>query len=116
MNQIAEALIKGENEDDDPDFGSKPASTSINHVQAMLSKAWVKYTHDHSEVIGTSNVEKHLSRRAQLSRPVYTSGNEQVFNISPKESGHSADFKFRYHSPQEVMNRQFCIEEMTQAE
>ncbi|KAI5305289.1 Exosome non-catalytic core component [Ascosphaera pollenicola] len=108
MNQLAAALIQG-GDIDEKMARFKKNHPSVNPIQAILSKAGVEYTHENSEVIGTSKVEKHLSRRAQLTDADYNQGNRQIFDEeNSADAVFGADSRFRYHPPQDVMNRQFC--------
>ncbi|KAI1911371.1 hypothetical protein LOZ61_003894 [Ophidiomyces ophidiicola] len=94
----------------------KKSTTSIRHdpIHAILTSAGVEYTHENSEVIGSSKVEEQLSRRAEMADERGDFGREQVFQESQGDSS-SAIFlaptslvKFRYHPPEGVMRRQFC--------
>ncbi|MCJ1476268.1 hypothetical protein MMC13_004934 [Lambiella insularis] len=90
-------------------------------VQAILAGAGVKYTHENSEVIGSSKVEAHLSRKAEeaghdvdmAEQHVFPSTQERV-PVWKRNSEDSDDEEeeqapeWRYHPPQDVMKRQFC--------
>ena len=103
----------------------------IDPVQAILSGAGVEYTHENSEVVGSSRVEAKLSRRAQQAGNDIDVGGQHVFAntqdraINPKRSEDADDvevigddeeigkqdvneIEWRYHPPQEVMKRQLC--------
>ncbi|KAK4104658.1 hypothetical protein N658DRAFT_464398 [Parathielavia hyrcaniae] len=64
MSQLAK-LLTAENQDEllRARQATKPRSDAI---AAILASAGVEYTHENSEVIGTSRVEAQLSRRAEL--------------------------------------------------
>lgn len=139
-------LIKQENDDDDEAGGAsqlaklltaenqeelirakkanKPKSDAI---AAILASAGVEYTHENSEVIGTSRVEAQLSRRAELVAANADSqdpeGNSALFADSQANnvaaagagdkdgSGGGLDAwrtHYEFKPPQEVMRRQFC--------
>lgn len=77
-------------------------------IQAILTSAGVEYTHDNSEVVGTSKVEEQLSRRAELA--TYAAGDAEghsaLFAETEEEEGdelHSV-----YRPPEDVCLRQFC--------
>ncbi|CAK7565308.1 MAG: hypothetical protein SEPTF4163_003222 [Sporothrix epigloea] len=58
-------------EEDKKDKKDKGTSTETNHpksdaIQAILASAGVEYTHDNSEVVGSSRVEAQLSRQAEI--------------------------------------------------
>ncbi|KZZ89096.1 DNA excision repair protein [Ascosphaera apis ARSEF 7405] len=108
MNQLAAALVQGDDIDEKMAMFKK-SNPSVDPIQAILSKAGVQYTHENSEVIGTSKVEKHLSRQAQLGNANTDEGNRQIFDGDKSmDTVFGADSRFRYHPPQDVMNRQFC--------
>lgn len=83
-------------------------------VQAILSSAGVEYTHENSEVIGTSKIEAQLSRRAEEAANDVGKRTERVFAGSQFEALSSADedevgkMKYKFHPPEEVRRRQFC--------
>ncbi len=63
MSQLAKLLTAEDPEKlVDAQAASKPRSDAI---AAILSSAGVEYTHENSEVIGSSKVEAQLSRRAE---------------------------------------------------
>ncbi|KAK2756960.1 hypothetical protein FQN54_004928 [Arachnomyces sp. PD_36] len=132
MSQLA-AMLVGEESSAAAGKGAKkkknrPSLPAKKHdpVQAILSNAGVEYTHENSEVVGSSKVEEKLSRRAELASNDYGVGEEQVFaesqqqqNVASQTSssggstgvgskGKSQGVKFKYHPPQDVMKRQFC--------
>ncbi|CAK7271684.1 hypothetical protein SEPCBS57363_004749 [Sporothrix epigloea] len=58
-------------EEDKKDKKDKATSAETNHpksdaIQAILASAGVEYTHDNSEVVGSSRVEAQLSRQAEI--------------------------------------------------
>ena len=55
---------------------SRPKSDAI---QAILAAAGVEYTHENSEVVGSSKVEAHLSRRAEEMGNEVGIGEERLF-------------------------------------
>ena len=97
-------------------------------VQAILANAGVEYTHENSEVVGSSKVEASLSRRAQEAGNDIDLGDQRIFtNTQDKlpnkrkhpdddDDGNNGDgnmsehnggeIEWRYHPPQEVMKRQ----------
>lgn len=133
ISQLA-AMLVGEESSASGGGGKKknrPSLTAKKHdpVQAILSNAGVEYTHENSEVVGSSKVEERLSRRAEMASNDIEVGEEQVFAEEPQQapsqtsssgvsSGKGAGtgagvvggqgVKFKYHPPQDVMKRQFC--------
>ena len=94
-------------------------------VQAILAAAGVQYTHENSEVIGTSKIEAHISKQAEetLSGGAdfdVKQGDRQIFMDDSQQQNGSGDYKsdgkdeggpkipFRYHPPDDVIRRQFC--------
>jgi len=88
-------------------------------VQAILASAGVSYTHENSEVVGSSRVEAALSKRAEEA----SGGVQQQSRVFANES-HSresrshrnnylndddkGEFTYRYRPPHDVKQRQFC--------
>jgi len=91
-------------------------------VQAILANAGVEYTHENSEVVGSSKVEASLSRRAQEAGNDIDLGDQRIFSNTqdrlPVKRKHphddnptgegEADIEWQYHPPQVVMKRQLC--------
>lgn len=91
-------------------------------VQAILANAGVEYTHENSEVVGSSKVEASLSRRAQEAGNDLDLGDQRIFADTQERLpvkrrhadddnasvGEDEDIEWQYHPPQEVMKRQLC--------
>jgi SNF2 family DNA or RNA helicase len=101
-------------------------------VQAILAAANVQYTHENSEVIGTSKIETRISSRARRtgddveaidrmafmnSQPTVAPGAEldplavmtgvrTMTDMAPIDA--NGKIKYRYRPPEEVRRRQFC--------
>ena len=92
MSQLA-AIIAGEGEDDEDDWSTKTGKSNsrskrsngntgkkqYNPIQAILQTAGVEYTHENSEVVGSSRVEASLSRRALEAGQDLNLGGQHVF-------------------------------------
>ncbi|OAA59072.1 DNA excision repair protein [Niveomyces insectorum RCEF 264] len=67
LSQLA-ASLEADDEDTKPDASAMRAATrpESNVIQAILASAGVEYTHDNSEVVGSSRIEAQLSRQAEL--------------------------------------------------
>jgi len=110
MSQLA-ALVSVENKEEI--FASKrnekPKSDAI---QAILASVGVEYTHENSEVVGSSKVEQQLSRRAELVGDSDTDldGESALFAEDPlfESRGTGGTSAYVYNPPEEVMQRQFC--------
>ncbi|UKZ48616.1 hypothetical protein TrVGV298_002843 [Trichoderma virens] len=108
LSQLADLLTSG---DQQKTLEAKKAKTSrlkSDAVQAILTAAGVEYTHDNSEVIGSSKVEEQLSRRAamRLFGEGDLAGQTTLFADSDESDGdglHSS-----YKPPEDVCLRQFC--------
>ena len=127
MSQLA-AIVAGESDDPPSKKRGKPKTAPIktDPVQAILAGAGVEYTHENSEVIGSSKVEASLSRRAQEAGNDIDMGEQHVFaNTQEQRSGvlrrngevggdddenseGGEEVEWRYRPPPEVMKRQFC--------
>ena len=112
MSQLA-ALVK----DEDPAAAKakKASAQKIDAVQAILAGAGVEYTHENSEVIGSSRVEARLSKRAEEAGNDLDMGTEQVFGGSQADdtarvppNARERLVKYKYRPPTDVMKRQFC--------
>lgn len=127
MSQLA-ALIVDEAEEA---AGKKRRKTSAgakksDPVQAILANAGVEYTHENSEVVGSSKVEASLSRRAQEAGNDIDMGDQKIFAGSQSQRGHKRPYypeegdgvggkgggegevEWQYHPPADVMRRQLC--------
>jgi DNA excision repair protein ERCC-6-like 2 len=110
MSQLAALVMKGET------LTAKGPSKKTDAVQAILAGAGVEYTHENSEVIGSSRVEAQLSKRAENAGNDKEMGDEKVFGRSrsdeePDESSlryGNGHVKLLYHPPHSVRKRQFC--------
>ncbi|PGG98458.1 hypothetical protein GX51_06802 [Blastomyces parvus] len=113
MSQLA-AMIRGEAITTD-NATEKVVPGKYDPIQAILVGAGVEYTHENSEVIGSSKIEERLSRRAEMATDGTSFGEEQVFQASQDEasSGYAVNHggkrvPFQYHPPEDVKRRQFC--------
>ncbi|KAJ4267730.1 hypothetical protein NW762_003845 [Fusarium torreyae] len=104
MSQLA-TLLTSENQQRtlEPKKAKKPKSDAI---QAILTSAGVEYTHDNSEVIGSSKVEEQLSRRAAMTS--YSAGEGQSALFAESDDEGSDGLHGMYNPPEEVMLRHFC--------
>ncbi|KAL1840477.1 hypothetical protein VTJ49DRAFT_429 [Mycothermus thermophilus] len=114
---------------------SRPRKSDV--IAGILASAGVEYTHENSEVIGTSRVEEQLSRRAELVAAagdgidgdddgmLDPEGNSVLFADSQTNSvdihaggtsssgsgggsGKPVRMHYKFNPPVEVMRRQFC--------
>ncbi|KAF5658413.1 DNA repair protein [Fusarium heterosporum] len=106
MSQLASLLtVENQQRTLDSRKANKPKTDAI---QAILTSAGVEYTHDNSEVIGTSKIEEQLSRRAAMIS--YSSGDieGQSALFAEGDDGRGDGLHGMYNPPEEVMLRHFC--------
>jgi SNF2 family DNA or RNA helicase len=103
MSQLAALIERGE---DGLTKRLKAAPKKTDPVQAILASAGVEYTHENSEVIGTSKTEAKLSRKAAENTNTIDGVDGPIF------AGIQADIsdgvKYRFQPPEDVRMRQFC--------
>jgi DNA excision repair protein ERCC-6-like 2 len=101
---------------------SSSSSTAVKKhdpIQAILSAAGVQYTHENSEVIGSSKVEAQLSKRAEEAADGAEThkGETRVFFEDPQSQTEANEvasvtgcggLRYRYRPPDEVKRRTFC--------
>ncbi|KUI72817.1 Switch 2 [Cytospora mali] len=109
MSQLAE-IIKSENPEE---LFMQKKEPKKDALQGILASAGVEYTHENSEVIGTSRVEAQLSRQAELAEDMDLDdpeGQSSLFaDIQVNEAFEDGPgFAYRYKPPQDVLRRQFC--------
>ncbi|EEH34740.1 DNA excision repair protein (Rad26L) [Paracoccidioides lutzii Pb01] len=114
MSQLA-AMIRGEEVGDRNENKMNVIQAKHDPIQAILAGAGVEYTHENSEVIGSSKIEERLSRRAEMAADGASFGEEQVFQGSQDDVSSGFDVthggkrvRFKYHPPEDVKRRQFC--------
>jgi superfamily II DNA/RNA helicase len=103
MSQLAALLTEG----DKPKKKQKPR-LKTDLVQAILASAGVEYTHENSEVVGSSKIEEQLSRRAEETGQDVNIGEERMFDESHGTAAEPGRIKYEFHPPEDVMFRQFC--------
>lgn len=107
MSQLA-TLLTAENQQQLLD-SNKSVTPKSDAIQAILTSVGVEYTHDNSEVVGTSKVEEQLSRRAAMRS--YADGDREGQNALFADSQEEDDDDMlhnTYRPPEDVRLRQFC--------
>ncbi|KAK8020430.1 SNF2 superfamily RAD26-like protein [Apiospora arundinis] len=108
LSQLAAMLTKDDKAKRPESKIAAKSKRKSDAIQAILVSAGVEYTHENSEVVGSSKIEDHLSRQAQLDasqdegpigRAVFDNEDE---NVGP------TSIRFRYNPPKDVMRRQLC--------
>lgn len=123
MSQIAQLIAAGESA-----AAPRRGVHKIDAVQAILASAGVEYTHENSEVVGSSKIEARLSKRAQEAINDVDMMYEHVFPETQQDDGGGGGGKVydndsddgvrkggrgiavasMYKPPEEVRKRQFC--------
>ena len=83
----------------------------LSPVQAILANAGVSYTHENSEVIGTSRTEARLSRcAAEAATTTHEVANRPVFGAASQNNGREDENRitYKYNPKEDVRKRQFC--------
>lgn len=107
LSQLASLLTA---EDQEKVLASrKAAAAKSDPIQGILTSAGVEYTHENSEVVGSSKVEEQLSRKAEM--VTYEEGDVEgqstLFANIQHDVGQSS-LHSTYNPPEEVLLRQFC--------
>ncbi|TVY84329.1 Switch protein [Lachnellula suecica] len=107
MSQLAALITEGEDiKKKKKKSESRPKTDAI--LQGILAAAGVQYTHENSEVVGSSKVEAELSRRAEETGNDVHYGEEKLFAESQSFASDPGRIQYQFHPPQDVMLRQFC--------
>ncbi|KAF3000517.1 hypothetical protein E8E14_007099 [Neopestalotiopsis sp. 37M] len=110
LGHLASILTKQEKGGADK---KKAKARKSDVVQAILVSAGVEYTHENSEVVGSSKVEDRISRRAELEasqdqaeigRAIFDSQDPDVDDAAIE----TGNLSFHYNPPDDVKQRQFC--------
>ncbi|KAJ5041164.1 uncharacterized protein L3040_005715 [Drepanopeziza brunnea f. sp. 'multigermtubi'] len=105
MSQLAALLTEG---DDLTTRKNAKSRAKADPIQAILASAGVEYTHENSEVVGSSKVEAELSRRAIETGNDVEYGERRLFADSQDLTAGPGKFNHVYNPPEDVMARQFC--------
>ena len=90
MSQLAALVSSSAGEVGEGTKRNSSARAGADAVAAILASAGVEYTHENSEVIGSSKIEAQLSRRAEEAGDDYERLQERVFAESQFEALSSA--------------------------
>lgn len=115
MSQLAALITQGEKSSKT----SKSKARKLDPIAAILSAGGgVEYTHENSEVVGSSKIEAELSRRAEEAGNDTTYGEKKLFEESQSQrtlDRHNDNneelegtVNYHFHPPEDVMTRQFC--------
>ncbi|KAG5928368.1 hypothetical protein E4U42_000761 [Claviceps africana] len=111
MSQLA-VLLTAENQQEQLVASKRTGAPKSDAIQAILTSVGVEYTHDNSEVIGSSRIEEQLSRQAanRLFEDGDAEGQNALFANSQDERDDDDGTMLHrtYRPPQDVCLRQFC--------
>jgi SNF2 family DNA or RNA helicase len=109
MKDLEALIVKGESSGRGKRGPTEKAGQKLSAVQAILSNAGVSYTHENSEVVGTSKTELHISRKAaEAATTTHEVANRPVFGGIMRDSDGDGRVSYRYNPPEDVRKRQFC--------
>ncbi|KAH6674332.1 P-loop containing nucleoside triphosphate hydrolase protein [Halenospora varia] len=104
MSQLAAMIADG----DDLKTKQEKPKLKTDAIQAILASAGVEYTHENSEVVGSSKVEAELSRRAEETGNDIDFGEQRLFAESQSQASDPTKIRYEFQPPEDVMIRQFC--------
>ncbi|KAI1468136.1 P-loop containing nucleoside triphosphate hydrolase protein [Daldinia caldariorum] len=105
LKQLSTLFTKDDNKDGVLKSAATHKPKHFDPIQAILASEGVEYTHENSEVVGSSKVEDELSRQAELAAsqdPDCT-----LFFDSQSFSAAQQSFEYEYNPPVDVRQRQF---------
>ncbi|KAI0144115.1 P-loop containing nucleoside triphosphate hydrolase protein [Hypoxylon sp. NC0597] len=112
LKQLSALLTKDDNKDGILKAAGARKNQHVDPIQAILASEGVEYTHENSEVVGSSKVEDELSRQAQLaaSQDYDPTARALFFDSQDASAAGSAGrfFEYEYNPPEDVRRRQFC--------
>ncbi|QDS70112.1 hypothetical protein FKW77_005257 [Venturia effusa] len=109
MSQLA-ALIANGGEEKSKATRKVTPKIKTDPIMAILSTAGVEYTHENSEVIGTSKTEAKLSRRAAENTNTIEGNDLPIFGTQNQGDSELEEggIQWRFRPPELVRKRQFC--------
>ena len=136
LSQVVDEIIEGgrrsgkgkKGSDDGKETTSDENKCARDPILAILAGAGVEYTHENSEVIGSSTVEAGLSRRALETGNDLHMGDQKIFDDTQRSQKHQStrdrgddlvednteapvlaarNVSWEYHPPLEICQRQF---------
>lgn len=122
MSQLAAILAEDGAAPEKKGKKKNRATKKADPIQAILASAGVDYTHENSEVVGSSKVEAKLSSKAEEAGIDADIGEQKIFDSSQVEIGYDpiedgilggprsskSGFNYQYNPPEDVKKRQFC--------
>ncbi|KAI1402532.1 P-loop containing nucleoside triphosphate hydrolase protein [Hypoxylon fuscum] len=112
LRQLSTVLTKDDNKEGLLKSTGARKPKSFDPIQAILASEGVEYTHENSEVVGTSKVEDELSRQAEMaaSQNFDPSARALFFDSQSAQAAALAQhsIEYEYNPPEDVRRRQFC--------
>ncbi|KIW00756.1 uncharacterized protein PV09_07737 [Verruconis gallopava] len=105
MRELESLIVEGENSKNVP-FDETRAR--ISPVQAILANAGVSYTHENSEVIGTSKTEARISRKAAEAAEASVDHRPIFDDFRDTFDRDQVKLHWKHNPPESVRRRQFC--------
>ena len=119
MSQLAAEIIGDEKKSKRRKVKVQPTAKKHDPISAILASVGVQYTHENSEVIGSSRIEAHLSKQAEEAAEAgsIVEHDDKVFFEETHSQAKFNDIagvnvhggiRYRYRPPVDVQRRQFC--------
>ncbi|KAI1778111.1 P-loop containing nucleoside triphosphate hydrolase protein [Hypoxylon cercidicola] len=77
-------------------------------IQAILAAEGVEYTHENSEMVGSSKIEDELSRQAEMVLSQDTDPAARALFFDSLDASAATSIEYEYNPPLDVRRRQFC--------
>ncbi|XXH03961.1 hypothetical protein Hte_010369 [Hypoxylon texense] len=108
LKQLSTLLTKNDNKDGLLKSAGTRKPKHFDPIQAILASEGVEYTHDNSEVVGSSKIEDELSRQAELALSQDADPEAQALFFEGLEASAANSVEYEYNPPVDVRRRQFC--------
>ncbi|KAI1204642.1 P-loop containing nucleoside triphosphate hydrolase protein [Annulohypoxylon truncatum] len=108
LKLLSTLLTKDENKDGILKPAGARKVTHVDPIQAILASEGVEYTHENSEVVGSSKVEDELSRQAELAASQDYDPAARALFFNSQDADASVSVEYEYNPPVDVRQRQFC--------
>ncbi|KAI6090524.1 P-loop containing nucleoside triphosphate hydrolase protein [Hypoxylon rubiginosum] len=108
LKQLSALLTKNDNKEGLLKSAGTRKPKNFDPIQAILASEGVEYTHENSEVVGSSKVEDELSRQAELVLSQDADPEARALFFAGLEASAATSIEYEYNPPLEVRRRQFC--------
>ncbi|KAI2606416.1 P-loop containing nucleoside triphosphate hydrolase protein [Hypoxylon fragiforme] len=108
LKQLSTLLTRDDNKDGilKPSGAGQPKH--FDPIQAILASEGVEYTHENSEVVGSSKVEDELSRQAEMVASQDADPAALALFFDSQNASVQRSIEYEYNPPEDVRRRQFC--------